>query len=137
MENSNLISKRLSDCAERLTVIIEGRTSNFILPESKGIKNVFADGSALSHETISQDLRKFLAGLKGQIEAWSTGKYQGQTVQKEQLLSGFTPLLRDWDKLINAWDIYGVSGNGIDNLRKLYDDVVTISNDAQHAPFPN
>jgi hypothetical protein len=131
------ISKRIAECVERLENIINERQALFILPDGRETKNTFVDGNNLSHEIIRQDLSKFLTGLRGQFEAWSTGRFQGQAVQKEQLLSGFSPLLRDWDKLLNAWLVYSIGGEGIDRLKKLYDDVAAISIDAQKAPFPN
>lgn len=137
MDKASLISDRLLECVERLENIINERERFFVLPEASGIKNTFRDGSVLSYEIIRQDLSKFLAGLRGQTEAWKTGKFQGQVVRKEQLLSGLSPLLRDWDKLLNAWLVYSIGGDGMDYLKKLYDDVTTISVDAQQAPFPN
>ena len=137
MEKAGLISERFSECAERLENIIKDRNRFFILPEARGIKNIFMDGFVLSYEIIRQDLSKFLAGLRGQTEAWKTGKFKGQVVRKEQLLSGLSPLLRDWDKLLNAWNVYSIGGDGMEHLNKIYDDVATISFDAQQAPFPN
>jgi hypothetical protein len=134
---TGLISERLSECVERLENIINERERLFVLPDASGVKNNFLDGNTLSHEIIRQDLTKFLTGLRGQTEAWSTGKFQGQVVRKEQLLSGFPPLLRDWDKLLNAWLVYSIGGEGMSLLKKLHDDVTAISADTQQAPFPN
>jgi hypothetical protein len=137
MVNSGIISGRLSKCADRLETLINERANCFLLPADRGIQLRFLDGTNLTHEIIRQDLSKFLFGLRGQSEDWSTGRFQGQTVRKEQLISGFTPLLRDWDLLLNAWMIYSIRGDGMSLLRNLYSDVLAISLDSLDASFPS
>jgi hypothetical protein len=133
ISKSGSISNRINRVSIIMQEIINESEIKFVIPTSK---NRFVDGSVFSLKTIKEDLGKFLFGLRGQSVAWRTGRFQGQAVEKYQLLSGFEPLLRDWDKLMNAWTIYGIEGVGMDELKKLYEEVRTISFDANESPFP-